>query len=345
MIDVLVVGAGPAGLTAGKKVAEKGFDVLILEKNSSVGSKVCAGLLSPPVIDRFKLDIPGKKLNHVSFNSKRNSAEVKLDKPILSVFREDLDGHLLNEALDAGAEIEFNKRYKGREKARFIVLANGVANIEDKRRLVIAAQTRIKDGFLQNPDVLRIFYDTRISPYGYGWVAPKEDSLVAGTRCLLSKLGKPAEIKSYLNNLLKMCDLSGAGVEIGFSPFKGPVKTTFFENKVLVGDAAGFASPWTGEGIYYAMVSGEMTAETIVGILEGTWTLRRYEEEWKKEFGKTLKIHALVAKVFYGRDWLMDYVVRKIPQKEALRDLIAGNRRKKGVSLWDLLKIGLKVIF
>jgi flavin-dependent dehydrogenase len=73
-----------------------------------------------------------------------------------------------------------------------------------------------------------------------------------------------------------------------------PLENTYGDRVVLCGDAAGFINPITGEGIYYAMVSGQIAATVIADGLEGNdlskQFLSRYQVLWNKDFGKDLKL-------------------------------------------------------
>lgn len=73
-----------------------------------------------------------------------------------------------------------------------------------------------------------------------------------------------------------------------------PLEKTYCDRVILVGDAAGFINPISGEGIYYAMSSGEIAASIISEALEKGKTneqfLSKYQKAWKKDFGKDLNL-------------------------------------------------------
>ena len=110
--------------------------------------------------------------------------------------------------------------------------------------------------------------------------------------------------------------------------------TTWNQRKVcgegwaLIGDAAGFADPVTGEGIYYALRSAELFAEC---------TLARkpdqYEQRWREDFGAELKRAAQMRRRFYGNFWGAPFTERMIEFarghrgiKRVLGDLVAGEQ-------------------
>jgi len=93
------------------------------------------------------------------------------------------------------------------------------------------------------------FLEMDLFPGGYSWIVPKKENVVSGTS---SNKGYP--------------DISG---ERGLIPINGPVKRTFSNRTLLAGDAAGFVSPFDGEGIYYARRSGEIAAEILSRAISG----------------------------------------------------------------------------
>jgi geranylgeranyl reductase family protein len=114
----------------------------------------------------------------------------------------------------------------------------------------------------------------------------------------------------------------------------------------LLGDAAGFADPVTGEGIYYALRSAELFA---AAYLRGD--LRSYEKSWREDFGAELRRAAQMRRRFYGNFWGAPFTERMIEfakghrgVRRVLGDLVAGeqgytNLKKK------LLKSALLPVF
>ena len=135
---------------------------------------------------------------------------------------------------------------------------------------------------------------------GYAWVFSKHDILnigYGGFNDEMKKIDIKKEFKNYLDFLkrngylpkwIESKKLKGAPV-----PFVGNIKKTYTDRIVIVGDAAGFVSPLTGEGIYYAMDSGKIASEVISKALEkedfSAQSLKSYQNIWRKRWGKDLK--------------------------------------------------------
>lgn len=135
---------------------------------------------------------------------------------------------------------------------------------------------------------------------GYGWVFAKYDLLNIGYIGFMHEM-KKIDIKEEFNNYLKILKKGGylpehieskklKGAPI---PYKGPLSKTYSDRLIIVGDAAGFVSPLTGEGIHYAIDSGRIAAEVIVKAFEkGDFsgkTLKEYQDIWMEKWGKDLK--------------------------------------------------------
>ena len=105
------------------------------------------------------------------------------------------------------------------------------------------------------------------------------------------------------------------------------------EGWALLGDAAGFADPVTGEGIYYALRSAELFAETF---LEGR--PEEYEQRWRADFGAELRRASQMRRRFYGNFWGAPFTERMIEFarghngiKKVLGDLVAGEQGYVGL--------------
>jgi len=145
---------------------------------------------------------------------------------------------------------------------------------------------------------------------GYGWVFPKKEHINIGIGEMIrssGNSGKKVNLLEVYEEYIKMLrhqkiiprDLKVGRCIGGALPIY-PLEKTYSDRVILVGDAAGIISCTTGEGIYYAMSSGEHAANTILELLSEMRTdetsLSKYEESWKNDFGKELNILKKVVK-------------------------------------------------
>ncbi|KAM7475630.1 hypothetical protein LguiB_022873 [Lonicera macranthoides] len=186
----------------------------------------------------------------------------------------------------------------------------------------IAFQERIKipdEKMEYYENLAEMYVGDDVSPDFYGWVFPKCDHVAVGTGTVTHK----GDIKKFQNaTRLRAKDkiLGGKIIRVEAHPIpEHPRPRRLSERVALVGDAAGYVTKCSGEGIYFAAKSGRMCAEAIVEgsekgkrmIDEGD--LRKYLEKWDKTYWPTYKVLDVLQKVFY----------RSNPAREAFVEMCA----------------------
>lgn len=114
----------------------------------------------------------------------------------------------------------------------------------------------------------------------------------------------------------------------GLAPESFDKRRAAGEDWALLGDAAGFADPVTGEGIYYALRSGELFAEAFLA-----GDVKAYETSWRADFGRELRRASRMRRRFYGNFWGGPFTARMIKLARAhpgirrtLRELVTGDQ-------------------
>ena len=170
---------------------------------------------------------------------------------------------------------------------------------------------------------------------GYGWVFPKKHCVNLGIgefQSALPRKKQKAPLKESYEAFVAMLkqqhllpedfqveNLRGATLPIF------PLENTYGDRVLLCGDAAGFINPITGEGIYYAMSSGQIAAKVIADASHAQdfskRFLARYQKEWKKDFGNDLKILGV-----FNRQWgrNSERIVRMMTEDKKFARLIIG---------------------
>jgi len=144
---------------------------------------------------------------------------------------------------------------------------------------------------------------------GYGWVFPKKRHLNIGLGEMeynLYKKSKRNLADTYKEYLILLKRQKLIPEQISIKKIKGgalpcqPLNKTYSDRVILIGDAAGFINVASGEGIYYAIVSGEIAANTIAQALTkgdiNKWSLSSYQKSWRKDFGLDLTLFYWIAK-------------------------------------------------
>jgi len=165
------------------------------------------------------------------------------------------------------------------------------------------------DRFSEDRTVILFFLD-KIKG-GYGWVFPKKSSVNIGMGTLLNifKLVDPiSSFKEFIKQLISLGYLSknlpSYKIHGGILPCKGPIPKNVTNNVILIGDSAGFVSPLTGEGIFFAMDSGKIASEVIIESFEKetfhSKQLKKYSylcrKSWGKDLYKLIKLKSLLEK-------------------------------------------------
>jgi len=138
--------------------------------------------------------------------------------------------------------------------------------------------------------------------WGYAWIFPNRERLKIGM-CALKKRNKEDVLTAFRTFLSDM-DLSGAGEEKVHSyvlPYGSFLPEPVFRNVMLIGDAAGFADPLLGEGIYYAQRSAELASQAILEVMNGNRGIENSHEALAKAYITLLQINIFTELEYAGR--------------------------------------------
>jgi|SRR5262245_44661377 len=292
--DVAIAGGGPAGSSCAAFCAMAGLQTLVLEREKFPREKVCGDCLNPscwPVLERLALgenvrDLPHSKLCSVAFIA-IDGREVNVDlrsgrDSEFSVKRSLFDDLLLKRARELGANVHEQTTVTGLTRnddwkietasgqtfhARMLIAADGrnstVAHLCNllprpaRERVALQAHIPLPRDF-GNRIVLQFL------PEGYSGQAPVNESqlnlCLVGTPPTISKLRKWAE---------RQFDLPANQSWRTITPLTRSPVASVHENLFFLGDAARVVEPFTGEGIYYALRSGELAAKAVAKIRRG----------------------------------------------------------------------------
>ncbi|KAL3767916.1 hypothetical protein ACHAWO_001812 [Cyclotella atomus] len=176
----------------------------------------------------------------------------------------------------------------------------------------IAFQERIKitdDQMKFYEEMAEMYVGDDVSPDFYGWVFPKYDHVGVGTGTVVNR---PA-IKQYQKAIRDRAGDKIAGgkiIKVEAHPIPEHYRPKRVQGRMaLVGDAAGYVTKCSGEGIYFAAKSGRMAAEAIVKLMEGGSRLptqeeieRTYIRDYDRLYGPTYTVLDILQKVFYSNN-------------------------------------------
>ena len=295
--DVIVIGAGPAGSSAAKKCADFGLKTILIEKNTIPRVKPCGGGVSDKALKLIETKIPSTLIEQKVkgfrfFSPSLNSVDLVSNQIVgISTVRDKFDAFLTRLAVEAGSELIQSdgvidlstnpdniscKLRSGRTVYGKIVIgadgANGIASKKTGIRqrwektetgLCLESSLPLSPNDMKKID-LEIFelYFIEI-PLGYGWLFPKKTSISIGVGGALAYLDDPSKVFRNFCKLIsdtKKIKLKIKSYNAHLAPAGGFKRKVVSERAVLVGDAAGFIDPLTGEGIYYAIKSGQIAS-------------------------------------------------------------------------------------
>jgi geranylgeranyl reductase family protein len=356
--DVIVVGSGPAGASAAWRLAQAGVAVAVLEKAALPRYKTCGGGVVGRAMQALPVDVRHvveqdchtAQLNllpaELSFTTHRQT-------PIVSMtMRSQFDFALLSAAQAAGAvvhqrcaveNVSFHGDFltvgtnAGSMKAEFVVAADGALStvarkmgLADGRVLIPALEYEVT----VSHDRMDRFHGTArfdfgVLPHGYAWAFPKNDHMSIG---VLSTAQRGGDLNSSMARYLDQlgCDsvtqVERHGFVIPIRPRRGP----FADKRILlVGDAAGFADPVTGEGISFAIRSGLMAAQSLIDShLEEGSVKQAYTRSLAETILPELRGGRWLARLLYNfprtRSWAFSRQGQRLC--EAVTDVMAGKR-------------------
>jgi len=322
--DVIVVGGGPAGSSCARWLRQRGLSVAIVDRAHFPRDKVCAGWVTPPVVELLELDRAdygrGRTLQPVTgFRTgtiSGRSVESRYDEVVsYGIRRFEFDHYLLERAEHSGAELHLGETMQSLERhegewlfngtlrapmlvgagGHFCPVARTLGNRPGQGEAAVKAQEieflldeSQREACPVSADTPELYFCDDLK--GYGWAVRKGDYLNVG-------LGREAEhglaehVEAFIARLQALGRIP--------SPLPGRLhghayllhaltpRKVVDDGVLLIGDAAGLAYPQSGEGIRPAVESALLAANTIVeaGGDYGAASLAVYEKRLEARFG------------------------------------------------------------
>ena len=331
MYDLLIVGGGPSGSSAGRLAGQKGLKTLLIEKETFPRYKPCGGALSEQALSCLNFPLPESIREREVFGLRMHFKgsvieNYKKSRMATMVTRSTLDSYLLEKGKEAGIEVKTGEKvldYREKDsfvevytneqiyRAKFVIIGEGsqgklkskIRKIDAKDEYGICIVTEVEeenekiDKYM--PRAIEIHFD--VMEMGYGWVFPHDNYYSVGIGAFANTLSDP---KRVMREFLKKNGFNGNYRLRGHIIPAGGIKRNVIGSRVvLIGDAAGFVDPFAGEGIAYAIRSGQIAVEVIDGILRGSEDLkelRDYETICQGEFVNNFKYALILVKMMHS---------------------------------------------
>jgi geranylgeranyl reductase family protein len=324
--DVLIVGGGPAGLLAGLRLASAGRRVTLFEEHVEIGLPVhCTGVLAAEAFRAFGIseDTILNELTTVRFFSPSGDTFEYSPPRVEAVVidRARFDQELADRAESAGVSLQRTRVTgvvitpdeaivtAGDEtfRGRACVLACG-ANYALHRKLGLGLpRMMLQSAQAELPAArcgpVEVHFGEEVAPGGFAWAVPVrrpgQPYVRVGVMC------DGDAVRHFRRVLDHVGPRWGVRAE-GCQPRQkilplAPIKTTYTDRVLVLGDAAGLVKPTTGGGIYYSLVSAQLAAETLAVALDAddlsASMLSAYETAWRRQLGSELRWQLILRRV------------------------------------------------
>lgn len=357
MKTVAVLGGGPAGASAAERLARAGLNTIVFDEKLA-WEKPCGGGLTYKAYEQYPYllenDTPKKLIHETVVNaSGAGEAKMNLSRPLIIYSRLDLNRMLLQRAERAGAAMEktrvlgIEQREKGWKlrtrhgtaDADFLVVATGARNpLRDVGTQWAIGDTMTTLGYFVPAARERI--DIQFLPKfeGYIWVFPRCGHLSVG----IAGKGEPAQVmRARLESYMDQQGISRKDAVFYSHMLPSLENPSWSRNRVsgrgwmAVGDAGGLVDPITGEGLYYAIRSGDLASQVVLNDAHDfAAKAQAYRAALVREFTDDLEYAATLARrVFLGRylfqsvPHLMVRFMQRSPRfRDLMQDLFAGTQ-------------------
>ena len=389
--DAIVVGAGPAGATAARRLATAGIRTLLIDRATFPRYKACGGAITARVLARFpylRLALERISTHWISKlvlqGPSGESAELRSNGPaVLTIRRVEFDALLVSLARQAGVELlEGTEIHDAREaadgvrlctrdgrtfEARVVIAADGVHGVVAKRlglssawpreHLAVDLMEETPNATLRATDreALWVSYGfpaaraggPRGLTDGYAYVFPKQAHVNVGIGYLSNRYrtryrGNAYELhQGLIERLTRERVIEGTSSRRHFTPFVipvgGPIRRTGTARTLVAGDAGGFVNGFSAEGIYYAMVSGDLAAASVAETLaRRTPADVCYRERWNAEIGAELAESVVLQRLLFEDARKIDALVDASAKRKSLVDVVT--RWARGLETYTALR-------
>jgi geranylgeranyl reductase family protein len=324
--EVAIIGAGPAGASLAGALLQAGLKPILIDKAVFPRNKICAGGLTVKALKFLPPDIDAA-LNSEIFQVKLSFQLARAftkawPQPLLhTVDRRQFDAFLVEKVRAAGGDFRPGERLVsliaapgglwslrtsgGTLRARVVVGADGArsgvawaAGLQPIDVWHLGLQVEVPPPMTKPGTAGTIWLDMGSIPDGYAWSFPRGDLRLIGVG---GPLEWGRELRRYFARVLAGLGLAEARLPLGahLIPHRVSRRPISREGVLLVGDAAGLADFWTGEGIYYALHSAALAARQILRFFQGeAAALTDYQTLVDRDLTPELRTSYQFAKLF-----------------------------------------------
>jgi len=329
--DLIIIGGGPSGSSAARIAGKSNLDTLLIEKESFPRYKPCGGGLSEQAMSYLDFAVPDHILERNVYGARVHYRDRKIEQQkkhriAATVSRSVFDSYLLHKAEETKIKVNYSEKVldiienesrvevisnRDTYRAKFAVIAEGssgkLKNIirrkDRKNEFAVCAVTEIPasnqeiDGYIHHS----IDIHFGIANRGYGWVFPHERYFSVGIGGLAQDMSQPRKVLAEFLAHNGFSEFDVDDFTVHTIPAGGFKRKLHGDRTILVGDSGGHADSFLGEGIAYAIRSGQIAAKVILRNLNDNAQvdLHSYEDLCEKEFGDNLRYALFLSKLMH----------------------------------------------
>ncbi len=373
--EAVIVGGGPAGLMAATKAAGNGAQVLLLEKASDFGVKVCAGGMTKQALidsemsaspDFIENEISGAYVHGPGVRKKividanligwgegyiidkpsflrrmaevaaSNGAEIKLDSTVIGVTRRD-NMMLVTVVGEEGTSQIGCKILLGCDGFASVVAKS--FSLTDRVEMASCFQYTLSNCDFDDEHLIEIYLGRSIAPLGYLWIFPRGKGIAnvgVGVRGANAKEMLDEFIKT--DKRLRDSDV----LKVGSAPvvISGQIRNVVLDNLMICGESAGQVIPLTCAGIHTALIAGKTAGEVCAKAIEENDLsgnrLSEYAEKYNLAYGRQIEYSRKVAEIYKRLD---DNDLNRLMEILGAKDLV---NLASGVDVGRIVEMLLK---
>jgi len=377
MYDVIIIGAGPSGTAAARLAGQRGLTTLLIETEQFPRVKPCAGAVSEQAMSYLDFDIPEDIIEKDIFGARVHFGDQVIEKHknqrlAILVTRSIFDNYLLRKAQETGIETAMPERVldfrvtcdhvdvmtvRTSYRSKFLVIAEGAHGIlkhkirrkDQRHEYAICVVAEIEEDGGKIDEYIHNAIDIHFGMInrGYGWIFPHNSYFSIGIGGLAKDMSEP---KKMMTSFLSTNGFTGEyDLKVHLIPSGGIKRKVTCSRVILCGDAAGFVDCFSGEGIAYAIRSGQIAIDCVFSNVSSHLTkptLRRYRKKCEIEFGRDLKYSLLLTRlmhkfpsIFFGVFTANEEVL------DRYLDISAGRIKYKEYLKWLVLRLPKYLLF
>lgn len=370
MQNIAIVGGGPAGALCGERLASRGFQVTIFDERLA-WEKPCGGGLTHKAIEAYPFLLDAQQPKKIVRTAELISggghrARFEMSHPIVIYARTVLNGLLLDRAVSAGCTTVCTRvtsvdtdgsdvrLMAGGEERRsdFVVLAAGARNqLLPETTALTANDLELTLGYFvpTEEDIIKVKFLKEFE--GYLWSFPRADHLSVG---ICAKMGQSSsqQLRRHLDAFVEEENIPMDGARLYSHVLPSPEAQTIRRRRIagrnwaMAGDAAACVDPVTGEGLYYALRSGDLLAQALI---EGQ--PQAYPERLRAAFSADLEFAASIARKLFRGNFLGGAITTRMVQllnyspafRDLMRDVFSGSQDYRSLKrrVWNQFGITL----